>query len=145
MIPRVFLVTPFAEKGPLIYGPGVWLKRPNVIFAQRCMADCIRVGEAPYASHLLYTQPNILDDFLPEERACGLVAGRRFLAVCEYAVCYVDRGFSTGMRGDLEAAVQYRTEILFRRLEGPALVSNAFLHQHNVPHHSCRICVAEGR
>jgi hypothetical protein len=40
----------------------------NLSYGRRCMADCLRRGEAPFASHLLYTQPGVLDDSLPEER-----------------------------------------------------------------------------
>ena len=36
----------------------------NVAYARDCVRDSLMRGEAPYASHLLYTQPNILDDYL---------------------------------------------------------------------------------
>ena len=39
----------------------------NIHYARACMADCLARGEAPFASHLLYTQPGILDDDIPEE------------------------------------------------------------------------------
>lgn len=34
----------------------------NIEYARKCMADCLKRGEAPFASHLLYTQDGILDD-----------------------------------------------------------------------------------
>ncbi len=40
----------------------------NVAYAKRCVADCLRRGESPYASHLFFTQDGILDDLKPEER-----------------------------------------------------------------------------
>lgn len=46
----------------------------NIRYARACMADCIRRGEAPYASHLLFTQPGILRDEVPEERKLGIAA-----------------------------------------------------------------------
>lgn len=39
----------------------------NVAYARACIADCLKRGEAPFASHLLYTQPGVLDDGVPAE------------------------------------------------------------------------------
>ena len=47
----------------------------NVRYARACLADCLARGEAPFASHLLYTQPGVLDDDVPGERALGIAAG----------------------------------------------------------------------
>lgn len=47
----------------------------NVAYAKRCVMDCLKRGEAPYASHLFFTQPGILDDLKPEERMRGILAG----------------------------------------------------------------------
>lgn len=70
----------------------------NVAYARKAMADSIRYyGEAPIASHLLYTQPGVLDDSLPHERALGIAAGLAWRAVAQGAVFYVDRGWSNGM------------------------------------------------
>lgn len=75
----------------------------NVAYARAAMADSIRKhGEAPIASHLLYTQPGVLDDSLPEERALGIAAGLAWRAVAQGAVFYVDRGWSKGMLGAKE-------------------------------------------
>jgi hypothetical protein len=138
MMPRVFLVTPYAETNGFDYDD-LWLKRPNVIFAQRCMADCLKRDESVFASHLLYTQPGVLDDDQADERHLGLIAGRRFMAVCDKAVCYVDRGISSGMHGDLEEALRLKTPINFRRLDG-GMVGGTFLHTHSVPHWPCGLC-----
>jgi hypothetical protein len=61
---RVVLESPFAGD-----------VEANLKYARECMADCLRRGEAPIASHLLYTQPGILDDTKPEERKLGMEAG----------------------------------------------------------------------
>ena len=37
----------------------------NVKYARRCVKDSLMRGEAPIASHLLYTQEGILDDTTP--------------------------------------------------------------------------------
>lgn len=41
----------------------------NIEFARACVADSLRRGESPFASHLLYTQPGILRDDDYAERA----------------------------------------------------------------------------
>lgn len=69
----------------------------NVAYARRAMHDCLQRGEAPIASHLLYTQPGVLDDEVPAERALGIEAGLAWRAVAHKAVFYVDRGWSGGM------------------------------------------------
>lgn len=69
----------------------------NVAYARRAMLDSLRRGEYPIASHLLYTQPGILDDLKPDERALGIEAGLAWAARADAAVFYVDRGWSAGM------------------------------------------------
>lgn len=70
----------------------------NIAYARKALADSIRYyGEAPIASHLLYTQPGILDDSLAHERALGIAAGLAWRAVAREAIFYVDRGWSAGM------------------------------------------------
>lgn len=34
----------------------------NMRYLRACLADCLRRGEAPFASHAIYTQPGVLDD-----------------------------------------------------------------------------------
>lgn len=87
----------------------------NEQYARACMADCLKRGEAPYASHLLYTQPGILDDTIPEERRLGIDAGLAWGDVADAVVVYTDHGVSQGMRYGIERheaagrAVEYRT------------------------------------
>lgn len=69
----------------------------NIRYARACVADCLKRGEAPIASHLLYTQPGILDDTKPEERKLGIQAGLQWSKVAEMAVVYTDLGISPGM------------------------------------------------
>lgn len=79
----------------------------NVAYARRCLRDSLARGEAPIASHLLYTQEGVLRDDVPEERRQGIEAGLAWRAVADVAVFYVDRGWSRGM---LEAASLYDRE-----------------------------------
>lgn len=69
----------------------------NTTYARMCMRDALERGDAPIASHLLYTQPGILDEFNPEERAWGIEAGFAWWDAAEKVVFYVDRGWSKGM------------------------------------------------
>ena len=58
----------------------------NVKYARMAVRDSLSKGEAPIASHLLYTQEGILKDEIPEERQWGIDAG---LAWKEVAVKHV--------------------------------------------------------
>lgn len=91
----------------------------NLVYVRACAADCLRRGEAPYASHMLYTQPGVLDDNKPEERALGITAGFAWGAKADLRVFYVDLGWSSGMK---KALTKYRIEGLrytFRVLGQP--------------------------
>ena len=78
----------------------------NQMYARFCLHDSVtRFKEAPYASHLLFTQEFILDDDVPEERKLGIDAGLVWGEVAEKTIVYVDLGMSTGMAyGILNAA-----------------------------------------
>ena len=79
---------------------GRWLNR---CYARRCLRDSLARGEAPIASHLLYTQ--VLDDRDPAERSLGIAAGLAWRTVAEASVVYVDRGVSGGMQLGIDAAM----------------------------------------
>lgn len=79
----------------------------NVAYARRAVRDSLNRGEYPIASHLLYTQPGILDDAIPEQRHLGIAAGLAWRAVADRAVFYTDRGWSSGMK---TARALYRAE-----------------------------------
>jgi hypothetical protein len=69
----------------------------NVEYARACVRDSLSRGEAPIASHLLYTQPGILRDEDPQERQWGIDAGLAWGDKAETTVLYIDRGISRGM------------------------------------------------
>ncbi len=87
-------------------------------YARACMADCLARGEAPYASHLLYTQPGVLDDTKPEERKKGKDAGFAWRSVCTKTVVYTDLGNSRGMIAGMENALAAGHEVECRTLPG---------------------------
>jgi hypothetical protein len=74
----------------------------NLRYARRCMLDSLRRGEAPYASHLLYTQ--VLDDLDADERRQGMRAGATWTEHAEIVAVYADRGVSSGMQASIDAA-----------------------------------------
>lgn len=89
----------------------------NVDYARKCMHDCFLKGEAPFASHLLYTQAGVLVDEIPAERQLGIDAGLAWGAKAEATVVYVDRGFSNGMRFGIKNALKAGRPVQFRSLE----------------------------
>jgi hypothetical protein len=89
----------------------------NIHYARYCMRDSLLRNEAPIASHLLYTQPYILDDEIPEERKLGMDAGVAWLRVAECVVAYTDRGISNGMKDEIRAAREADVDVEYRKLE----------------------------
>lgn len=66
-------------------------------YLRACMRDSLMRGEAPYASHHLYTAPGVLRDELPEERDQGMAAGFAWRGLSHRTVFYTDFGWSSGM------------------------------------------------
>jgi len=102
---RVILESPFAGD----------VER-NTRYARACVRDSLLRGEAPIASHLLYTQPGVLDDDVPAERQHGIDAGLAWKSVAEGTVMYVDFGISRGMRYGMEAAKAANLPVEVRHL-----------------------------
>lgn len=88
----------------------------NVAYARRCVRDSLSRGEAPIASHLLYTQPGILDDDHPAERQWGIDAGLAWRRAAEASVVYTDRGISRGMEYGIAAAKEAGIPIEYRQI-----------------------------
>ena len=72
----------------------------NVRYLRACLRDCVLRGETPYASHGLLTQPGVLRDDVPEERATGIEAGFAMRRVMDATVIYTD----------LESMTRWRVE-----------------------------------
>ncbi len=88
----------------------------NVTYARACVRDSLARGEAPIASHLLYTHPGVLRDEVPDERQWGIDAGLAWRAVSEASVVYTDRGISRGMEYGIAAAREAGRVVEFRTL-----------------------------
>lgn len=106
----VLLESPYGSDDPAVV-------EENVAYARRCMRDCFRRGEQPFASHLLYTQPGVLDDRNPEERKQGIEAGLAWGQHAELTVVYTDRGITEGMEKGVRRAKIQRRPVEYRKLD----------------------------
>lgn len=101
MVDFVIVESPFAT-GNLVFKDEktcVVEESVNVAYARACLHDCLVThGEAPFASHLLYTQEGVLDDSVPGERKLGIEAGLELGRKAVRRIFYVDRGISNGMK-----------------------------------------------
>lgn len=88
----------------------------NVAYARRAVRHSILRGEAPYASHLLYTQDGILNDLVPEERAIGMFAGQAFTRFASLVAVYSDLGISGGMEAGIRVAKVWDVPIEYRKI-----------------------------
>lgn len=71
------------------------LLRQNLVYARLALLNSLLRGEAPLASHLLYTQ---VWSEKPELRENGIKAGIEAHHVCGLVALYVDLGVSGGMK-----------------------------------------------
>ena len=88
----------------------------NEDYARRCLLDSIRLGEAPLAGHLLYTQ--VLKDANPTERELGIRAHLAWLRRSRGVVLYTDHGVSPGMKQAIELGLSLGIPIKERELRG---------------------------
>ncbi|MEK6905297.1 MAG: hypothetical protein AABX24_02745 [Nanoarchaeota archaeon] len=90
--------------------------RRNVFYAKLCVRDSLLRGEAPYASHLFFTQAGILNDAIQEERDLGIAAGQAMGDKFDLRVVYEDFGISRGMQYGIERALKLGQPIEHRML-----------------------------
>ena len=88
--------------------------RRNIRYAQLCLLDCLRRGEAPFASHLLY--PQVLDDRMGGERLAGIEAGFAWVDFADVCAVYEDFGVSSGMERGVARAESVGITVERRRL-----------------------------
>lgn len=106
---KVILESPFAPSESFTVSD-------NEAYARQAVRDALLRGEAPLASHLLYTQPGILIDTVPGERKHGIDAGHAWLDDAEAMVVYTDNGISSGMRTGIARAEAAGLEVEYRSL-----------------------------
>lgn len=91
----------------------------NLSYLKECIKDSLRRGEAPFASHLFYTQ--VLDDTISEERHLGMAAGFAWMAKADMVVVYHDLGISPGMEKGIQTAEKLDLPIEYRLLKNPSV------------------------
>jgi hypothetical protein len=94
-VTRVYIASPFR-------GSTKEETRQNIVYARLCMRDSLERGEAPYLSHLLYTQVWAETE---AQREAGLKAGDAWREVSELVAVYTDLGVTEGMRRALQSSV----------------------------------------
>ncbi len=88
----------------------------NLKYARACMRDSILRGEAPIASHLLYTQEGILNDNDTVERKLGIDIGLEWGQYAELTAVYADLGISDGMKFGIDRAAADGRDITYRKI-----------------------------
>ena len=108
---RVVIESPFAGTDNEV--------RRNIKYARACVTDSLRRGEAPYASHLFFPQPGILDDKSSDDRMRGINAGLEITKDFDLTAVYCDFGITKGMAYGIG-----RAKIVGRTIEERSLGEN---------------------
>lgn len=101
----------------VIESPYAGNRQAHEAYAREAMLDCLSRGEAPYASHLLYTQ--VLDDDQEEHRRLGMEAGFEWAKAADAVVVYLDLGISPGMASGIARATERGLTIEYRYIYEP--------------------------
>lgn len=90
----------------------------HVDYGRDCLRHSFDLGEAPFASHLLYghAQPTVLDDSVQSERERGMQAGYEWMSVAELVAFYTDLGWSPGMKKAFKIARTLQRKIETRSI-----------------------------
>lgn len=105
-----------ARKLVVIESPYAGNVARNEEYARACMSDSIARGEAPFLSHLLYTQ--VLDDLDEEERKTGIQCGFAWSERADLVAVYTDLGISPGMYAGIERAAHAGQATEYRKVRG---------------------------
>lgn len=106
---RVVLESPFAGRDPAEF-------LEFDIYLNRCISDCLDRGEAPFASHAIYTRPGVRDDEVPEQRVYGMHAGFAYKIATCVTVVYTDYGISPGMQKGIDYSDELGHTIEYRQI-----------------------------
>ena len=86
----------------------------NSQYARMCLTDCISRGEAPFASHLLYTQ--VLNEEIAEQRMTGIEIGLLWGKLANKTVVYQDFGITSGMSFGIKRALTEGRPVEYRNI-----------------------------
>lgn len=117
--PKVIIESPYA-------GNKEEIKR-NEEYVREAVADCLSRGEIPFASHILYTQPGVLEDTQSAQRRLGIEAGLITGLICQKTVLYEDLGITPGMEEGIS-----RAEKAGRVVEERGINKNDVLHNKSI-------------
>jgi len=88
--------------------------KKNLEYARKCLLDSLNREEAPFASHLLYTQ--VLDDEIQDQRQLGMKNAFMWYKLADLMAVYIDLGVSKGMLESIEKAHKYDIPIEIRQI-----------------------------
>ncbi len=111
----------------------------NITYARACLRDSLLRGEAPFASHLLYTQQGVLDDTDASQRALGIEAGLQWGRHASKTVVCTDLGVTPGMVMGIYRAEEEGRPVEWRSLYHPRKCGLCA----NDPYGTCVACAAE--
>lgn len=103
---RVILETPYAGD-----------VEANATYLRACLRDSLMRGEAPFASHAIYTLPGVLRDDNPAEREIGMRAGFAWREIAGRTIVYTDRGISPGMQRGIDHAIGIGRPVEYRTID----------------------------
>ena len=89
--------------------------KKNLEYARKCLLDSLNRKEAPFASHLLYTQ--VLDDEIKDQRQLGMKNAFMWYKYADLMAVYIDLGISKGMLEGIEKAYKYDIPIEVRKIK----------------------------
>lgn len=85
----------------------------NILYARLCTRAALSAGFVPYASHLFFTQPGMLDDGCPIQRQQGIDAGKILVReAAQVSLVFLDLGISQGMAYGIQDAREAGREVI---------------------------------
>lgn len=103
-------------KRVILESPYAGATERNTRYLRRCLRDSLMRGEAPFASHAIYTQDGVLDDTVKDERERGIDAGHAWYSVADACVVYEDFGLSVGMQQGIARAMAAGLPVEMRKI-----------------------------
>lgn len=92
------------------------LRERNRHYAFACMREEMAAGRAPYASHVFFDQPGLLEDSRLAQRSLGLKVGFKWGCKARVRTFYRDLGVSGGMVLGASQAKEFGQEQVTKRL-----------------------------
>jgi hypothetical protein len=94
------------------------IRERNRHYAFAALRSVLGAGHAPYASHVFFDQPGLLEDSEPEQRRLGMTVGQLWSVAGDCRWSFEDRGVSSGMALGMAAADQLDQPVAQIFIEG---------------------------